>query len=100
MGFEDMILSFFNKNGIEIVEEKLIKKNKEMNYIVKLSSGIGKLDYFIKVKKKAKVSDADLSLAFNEAGKLPLLFVSNGGLSKKAESNLKSILKGVVFKKI
>ena len=66
LGFEDRVLDFFNKNGIEIVEERLVKKKKEMNYTVRVSSGIGKLDYFVKVKNKARVSESDLSLAFNE----------------------------------
>jgi len=100
LNFEDRVLEFFNKNNIEIVEEKLIKKNNEMNYISRVSSSIGKLDYFIKVRNKTRVSEADLSIAFNEAGKMPLLFVSNGSLTKKAEEHLDSILKGVIFKKI
>ena len=100
LGFEDRVLDFFSKNGIEIVEEKMIKKEKEMNYTAKISSGIGKLDYFVKVKNKSKISESDLSLALNEAGNLPCLFVSNGALSKSAEDNLNTILKGVVFKKI
>ena len=100
LGFEDRVLDFFNKSGIEIVEEKMIKKDKEMNYVARVNSGIGKLDYFVKVKNKDKISESDLSLALNEAGKLPCLFVSNGELSKGAEENLNTILKGVVFKKI
>lgn len=100
LSFEDRVLDYFNKNGIEIIEEKLIKKNKEMNYTVKVSSGIGKLDYFVKVKNKTRISETDLSLAHNEAGKLPLFFISNGSLSKKGEETLGSILKSVVFKKI
>ncbi len=71
-----------------------------MNYVARVNSGIGKLDYFVKVKNKDKISESDLSLALNEAGKLPCLFVSNGELSKGAEENLNTILKGVVFKKI
>ena len=100
LGFEDRVLDFFNKSGIEIIEEKMIKKDKEMNYNVRVNSGIGKLDYFVKVKNKEKISESDLSLALNEAGKLPCLFVSNGELSKTAEIHLNSLLKGVVFKKI
>lgn len=100
LGFEDRVLDFFNKNGIEVVEEKMIKKDKEMNYNARINSGIGKLDYFVKVKNKEKISESDLSLALNEAGRLPCLFVSNGELSKTAEIHLNSILKGVVFKKI
>jgi len=100
LNFEDRILDFFSKNSIEIVEEKMIKKNKEMNYTSRVNSNIGKLDYFIKVKNKSKINEADLSIAFNEAGKMPLLFISNGSLTKKAEEHLSSILKGAIFKKL
>ena len=95
-----VIYDYFREKGIEVLNEKTVKKGKEVNYVVKIDSGIGKLRYFVKFKDKKRINDGDISLAFHEAGKLPLLFVSNGDLVKKAKELLDKELKGVTFRKI
>jgi len=41
-----------------------------------------------------------LSLAMHEAGKIPLIFLGTGELTKKARELLGTEFKGVIFKKI
>ena len=88
---------------MKIYEEKIVKKNKEMNFVAEVPSQIGLLKYFVKCKDKKNISDADLSLAFGEGQqkKLPVLFLTGGKLSKKAEKYIEDNLKGqITFKKI
>ena len=58
-----------------------------MEYIIEIPSNVGKIKFFVKVKNKKVINDADLVLAHNDAQlkKLPLLFLSNGEVNKKGE---------------
>lgn len=97
---EDVVKEFFRQNSIRIVEEKIIKKDKDVNYIINFDSGIGNLTYFAKFKDKKKITDVDIILTFNEAGKLPLMFLSNGELTKQAKKLIEVDYKGIVFKRL
>jgi hypothetical protein len=96
----DSVKEFFRVNNISIWEEKVIRKGKEVNYIVSFDSIFGKLKYFAKFRDKKKINEGDVSLAYNEAGKLPLLFLSKGELNKNAKKLVDEDFKGVVFKRI
>jgi len=64
ISFHEKIISFFKNNGIRIVGSECLKKGKEYDFIIKLSSAVGELDYYCKAKSKKRVSDADLSTAY------------------------------------
>lgn len=96
-------MNYINKNNVSVINEEIIKKNKEIDMIVKVPSGLGKLDFYLAARNKKKISDGDLSLVYNkgQGKKLPVLFLSNGELSKKAEEYINKELKGyLIFKKI
>jgi len=95
--------NYLEKNGIKIVNEKAIRKQKECDLIVEVPSHIGALLYYVKYKDKKTISNADLSLASAEGQqkKLPVIFLSTGKLSKKTEDYVESKLKGqIVFRSI
>ncbi len=96
----DPLGRFFVDNQIDIMDQKIIRKNKEINYVAGVNTEVGKGIFFLKYKNKGKINEADLSLAMHEAGKLPLIFLSNGELTKKARELLGTEFKGVIFKKI
>src|SRR3989344_1351654 len=96
----DPIGNFFIDNQVDVLDWKIIKKNKEMNYVAGINTDLGKGVFFLKYKNKGKINEADLSLAMHEAGKLPLIFLSTGELTKKARELLGTEFKGVIFKKI
>ena len=77
---------FFRFKSVEIIDEKIVKKGKELNYIGEISSDLGLMKVFIKYIDKKRISDADLISAHNEAQlkKLALYFISHGDLTKKA----------------
>jgi len=95
------IISFFNKNNIKIIEKKMVRKNKEIDFIIKIKSPVGDLEYFCKAKNKKRINDADLASALiqGQAKKLPVLFLTTGDLTKKAKEIIKD-LKGIKFTKI
>jgi hypothetical protein len=101
--FYELINDYINKNNVSVVNQEIIKKNKEIDMIVKVQSGLGKLDFYLAARNKKKINEGDLSLVYNkgQSKKLPVLFLSNGELSKKAEEYINKELKGyLIFKKI
>lgn len=95
--------NYFRVNNIDILEEKVLRKNSEIDFLVNIPSEIGKLNYFVKVKSKKRVNEGDLSLARDKGRerKLPVLFLSKGDMTKKAKEYLEKNLKGyLIFKMI
>lgn len=100
--FAGSLLRFFGESNVFILEQKLVKRNKEINFVIEFPSVIGKACYYVKAKNKKKVSDKDLGGAFDEAksGHLPLLFLSNGELTKKAQNFISNHMRGIVFRQV
>lgn len=95
--FLDDVQQFCASNSMIIHDSTIIRKNAEYDLIVEVSSSVGGLKYFCKVKNKKLVNDGDLSSAFLEAQskQLPALFLTPGKLTKKAQGMLSTTLKGV-----
>tara|TARA_Y100000310_G_C20702833_1_gene831561 strand:+ start:2807 stop:3703 length:897 start_codon:yes stop_codon:yes gene_type:complete len=96
------IQDFFSKRRINIIEEYDVKKNTEMEFVIRLETTIGNIKYFCKTKNKKKINDADLSSAVIQAQSknLPLLFLTNGTLTKKAQEMLNNEFKNITFRNI
>ena len=96
------IHNFFNKSRINIIEKYDIKGNTEIDFLIGIQTTIGNLKYFCKSKNKRKISDADLSSAViqSQSKNLPLLFLTNGILTKKAQEMLNNEFKNITFKRI
>ena len=96
------IHNFFNKSRINIIEKYDIKGNTEIDFLIGIQTTIGNLKYFCKSKNKKKISDADLSSAViqSQSKNLPLLFLTNGILTKKAQEMLNNEFKNITFKRI
>lgn len=79
------VRNYFSQKKAIIIEEKTLRKNSEIEYVVEIPSSVGKVKFFVKYRNKKTISDADLVLAHNDAQlrKLPLLFLSSGELNKK-----------------
>ena len=94
--------SFFSRNKINKVDEKEIKKNLEMDFIVELETSIGKAKYFCKSKNRKKISESDLSTAMIQAQSkgLPLIFITTGKISKKAMEMLNTDFKNIIYREI
>jgi hypothetical protein len=101
--FFKKIQNYCNNKKIEIVEHNIIRKASEIDAIVRFSSVVGELEYYCKAKNKKSVSDKDLSDALiqGQLKKLPVLMLTTGNLTKKAEELLNTdFKKGIVVRKI
>lgn len=92
---------YFEDNDISVVSSMEQKRKAEFEFIVEINSCVGPLVYYCNAKDKKRVSEADLSNAFVQGQllKLPVLFVTNGGLTKQAEKISKDF-KGIAVRKI
>lgn len=91
--------------GLEIVVEtkEVLRRNAELNLMVKVPSVVGVMKYFCKAKQKKRCDEKDLSSAYMEAQmkKLPLLFLYTQELSKKAQEMLEAnAFENIVVKRI
>ena len=95
--FHDQISQFFSAKGIIVEEASVIRKGKDIEYIIDVPSPLGSVRYFCKAKSKKKVNDGDLSSIYltAEMKKLPALFLTTGVLTKKAEAKLEESLKNM-----
>ena len=101
--FYNSLKKYLSRSKIVVEKEDILKKSKEFNLIIAVPSSIGELRYYVKAKSKKTINDADLSLAYSEGQdfKLPILFLTNGKLTKKGRVYLDSKLKGrIIFKQI
>jgi len=100
--FFKKVKSYFDESGIEIVAFEIIKKASEYDFVLKIPSNVGILNYYCKAKAKAKIADSDLSTAFvyGQMKKLPILFLTSGDMNKKAEELLTKEFKNMFYKKI
>ena len=96
----DNIRSYFSQKKAFVLEEKIIRKSSEIDYIADIPSSVGKVKFFVKYRNKKVISDADLVLAHNDAQlrKLPLLFLSPGELNKKGSEYMSKHF--LIFEKI
>lgn len=74
----------------------------ENNCIVSINSQVGKLHFLAATRLKKSLSEADLSLAYQQGqqAKMPVLFLTNGILTKKAQAYLEQLGKLIVVEKI
>ena len=93
---------YFEEKRIRIIEKIKVKKNSQAELIVDLPTSVGRMEYYCQAKKKKKCNDGDLSSAYiiGQSKKMPVLFITTGELTKKAEAMLNKEFKGMVVKKI
>jgi len=100
--FLNEIKRFLEKNNIKLIEEKIVKKNSDLDLVIEVPSAVGSLTYYCKAKSKKRISDSDLSSAFvqGQLKKLPVLFLIKGELTKKAKEMLSKEFKNIKIKQI
>jgi len=100
--FMEALNRYFTKNKIEIESLDVVRKDKEIDFIIKVPSTVGSLRYYSKAKNKKRISDSDLSSAYvkGEVKKLPVIFLISGDLTKKAKQMLDNEFKNIKIKKI
>ena len=100
--FLNSVTKFFERNKINMVSSETIKKNSEIDFIVEIPSVVGNLQYYCKARNKKRISDSDLSNAYvkGQMKRLPVIVLSPGDLSAKAQEMIGRELNNLTFKKI
>lgn len=101
--FYNSIISYFNEKSINVLDEKIVRKNKEFDFITEVPSPVGSLKFYIKAKDKKKINDGDLSVAYSEgkSQNMNVLFISCGELTKKAKELIDKKFSGsLLFEKV
>ena len=100
--FLSEVIKFFSANNVEIIEKSIQKKKSEYDFVIRIPSNVGSLEYFCRARKKASINEEDLSSAYVRAGirKLPCLFITSGKLTKKASEILSREFKNMTFKNL
>lgn len=101
-GFVAMVLSYFGKGNIEVIEQLEAKKKGEAEFIISVPSSVGTIKYYCMAKDKKSCSDGDLSTAYvrGSARNLPVLFLTAGKLTKSATEMLEKEFSNMNVKKI
>ena len=101
-GFLAGVNKYFSSNNINVVEQTVLRKTSEAEFIIKVPSAVGPLTYFCKAKGKKSINDGDLSSAYfqGQSKKMPVLFLTFGSLTKKAQYMLEKEFKGMHIKRI
>ena len=100
--FYKQVTSFFSKNKIEIIEQELIRKNSEIDFVIKVPNAFGIQEYYCKARNKKKSSAGDLSTAYIKGliQRLPIIYLTTGEVAKKATEMLDEEFKGMIIKKL
>jgi len=100
--FMTKVLSYFKDNNIVHSEIKQIRKDMDFEGTVKIPTAVGQVNYFLKAKNKQKITDADLSLLYvqSQIKKMPILLITTGDTTKKAQEMLSNEFKNITLKKI
>ncbi|MBS3126511.1 hypothetical protein J4453_03675 [Candidatus Woesearchaeota archaeon] len=97
-----LVSNFLSKNKIEVVEQNLHPKGNEAEGLIKVPSAVGELMYYYKAKNKQRINEGDLSATYIAAQekKLPILFLTNGQLTKKAAEMLTAQFKNMQVRQL
>lgn len=98
--FLKQVNSYFKKNRIEVLEHKIIRKNSEIDFVIKVPSTVGSLKYYCRAKSKRWNNDADLASALvqGQMKNMAVLYLMKGDLTKKAKEMLNKEFKGMTIK--
>ena len=99
--FWEKVNRFLAENKITLLQHSVVKKKTEFDLLVELPSPVGSLQYYCKARSKKKVADGDISSAYvqGQLRKLPVIFLTDGELSKQAKDVI-SQLKGITVKQM
>jgi hypothetical protein len=91
--FYEEIVKYCDKKSIEIVSTDIIRKNSEIDFVLGVPTSIGKVGFYAKAKNKKTINDGDISSAIltAESKKMPMVFITSGKMTKKAEEMLSAL---------
>ena len=100
--FLKKVKQFCDKQEIKIVDYKILRKEADIELSILIPSNVGLLHYFCKAKNKQRCNEGDVSTAYitSKARNLPVLFLTSGEITKKAEDLARREFKTMTIKKV
>lgn len=100
--FYTKVRAYFDERKIRIKEQRLIRKKSEIDFVIRLPTPVGPVEYYCKAKSKKRSNDGDLASAKlqGNAQNLPVLYLTTGEITKKAKEMLTREFKGLVVKEL
>ncbi len=100
--FLTLLMNYFQKNNIEVLEKDIIRKNAEIDFQVNIPSAVGTINHYVKAKKKRLLNESDLASTYGKAqlNNLPSLLLTPGDLNKKAKISAETDFKDIRIIKI
>ncbi len=85
--FGKRLLDYFSKRGIHVEEFNEVRKDSDVECVVRMPTPVGDITYFCKARSKKRSSDGDLAAAILAAKRrmLPALYVTTGQVTQKAK---------------
>lgn len=98
--FYDSVWRFFEEQNINVLEESLVSKDKEYEFVVSVPSAIGTINYYCRARNKKKLNEGDVAPALLKAKQkdLQCLFLTNGEFTKKSLAMMKKEYQGLIIK--
>jgi len=98
--FYDSVWKFFSEQKIDVIEESLISKDREYEFVVTVPSAIGTIKYYCRARNKKKLNEGDVAPALLKAKTkdLQCLYLTNGEFTKKALVLIKKEYSGLIIK--
>lgn len=83
------VTTYCEENNIQILSIEEVRKNSELDLVIKLPTAAGKIKFYAKAKSKKNSNDGDLAAAILSAKKrmLPALYLTTGAVTNKAKEN-------------
>ena len=100
--FYNQVKNFFDKNDVEITNQNIVRKNREIKMEIKIPSAVGKIKFYCKARNIKTIRHGELSTAYVEGQnkKLPILYITTGDLTNRAEELVETEFKNITVKKI
>src|SRR3989344_9691345 len=78
--FENDVITYLTNNSLEAINKKIIRKNSDFEFESSMQTNLGKVNIYIKARKKSSINESDLGLALNLSNerKTPVLFLTGG----------------------
>lgn len=100
--FGVQVKEILESKGVEILGFEVVRKKFDIDFDIVLHARVGELKYYCKARNKKTINDGDLASAFvtGQMKKLPVLYVTPGKLTKKAEEKLRVEMPSITYMKI
>jgi hypothetical protein len=100
--FYSSVQKYFETNLISVLSSKILTKKTQYEYTIQIPSHVGTLAYYCVARDKKAINEGDISNAYILGQKkgMPILYLTTGALTKKAQALLTTEFRSMTVKNI